>query len=128
MGAPSMKQDVSRNVVSNPANWQDSDVIPEEESYVDFRNSALWLAPDSAIPDPNDLQRYEEAQSGGEEQSPIHDTYRSGVSWAMNGNVDEGRTRPTTESPYLPSPPLERERPEFSTARKPLPALPKEDQ
>ena len=128
MGAPSMKQEVPRNVVgSNPANWQDSDIIPEEEGYPDFRNSALWLAPDSAIPDPSDLQRYEETPSGEEEQSPIHDTHRSGISRAINGNV-EGRTRPTAESPYLPSPLPERERPEFSIARKPLPALPKEDQ
>jgi hypothetical protein len=128
MGAPSMKQDVPRNVVgSNPVNWQEPDVIPEEESYPDFRNSTLWLTPDSAIPDPNDLQRYEETQSGGEEQGPIHDTYRSGNSRAMNGNVDEGRTWPTAKSPYLPSPPPEREKPEFSIARKPLPALPKED-
>ena len=129
MGAPSTKQDVSRNIVgSNPASWQESDVISEEESYPDFRNSALWLAPDSAIPDPSDLQRYEEAPSGGEEQSSIHDTHRFRISRAMNGNANEGRTRPTMESPNLPSPPPERERPEFSIARKPLPALPKDDQ
>jgi hypothetical protein len=114
MGAPSMKQD--------------SDMVSEEESYPDFRNSALWLAPDSAIPDPSDLQRYEETPSGGEEQSPIHDTHRSGISRATNGNVDEGVTRPTTGSHYLPSLPPEKERPEFSITRKPLPALPKEDQ
>jgi hypothetical protein len=128
IGAPSTTQDVPRNIVgSNPASWQDSDVIPEE-SYPDFRNSALWLAPDSAIPDPSDLQRFGETPSGGEEQSPIHDTHRFRISRAMNGNANEGRTRPTIELPYLPSPPPERERPEFSIARKPLPALPKDDQ
>jgi hypothetical protein len=128
IGAPSMKQDVPRNIVgSNPANRQGSDVIPEE-SCPDFRNSALWLAPDSAIPNPSDLQRFEETPPSREEQRPVHDAHRFGISRAMNGNVDESRTRLTIELPYLPSPPPERERPESSIARKPLPALPKEDQ
>jgi hypothetical protein len=129
MGAPSVKHEEPRNNGgSNPANWQESDVIPEEDSYPDFRNSALWLAPDSAIPDPSVVKRYEGTPSGGEEQSLTHNTHTSAIGRAMNGNVDEGRTCPITEIPYLPSPPPERDRTEFSIARKPLPALPKEDQ
>jgi hypothetical protein len=128
MGAPLVNKDEPRNVASsNPATWRESNVIPEEENYPDFGNSALWLAPDSAIPDPSDLQRYQETSSGAEEQTPIYDTHRSGINTITNGNVDEGRTHPITETFCLPSPPPERERPEFSIARKPLPALPKGD-
>src|SRR5580700_9387550 len=109
MSAPSMKQDVPRNVVgSNPANWLEPEVIPQEESHPDFRNSSLWLAP--TIQDPSDLQRFEEVTSGGKEQRPIPDTQRFEISRAMNGNVNEGRTRPTMESPYLPSSPPEMKR------------------
>lgn len=129
MSTASIKLDEPRDVgVSNLTNLQKSGIIPEEDSYPDFRNSALWLAPDSAIPGPSDLQHDQGTPSGGEEQTPTYDNHRFGINSIRNGNVDESRTRRIAEPPDLPSPRPERERPEFSIARKPLPALPKEDQ
>jgi hypothetical protein len=129
MGAPLFKQDVPRTVAdANPVNWQESRVIPEEGGYPDFKNNALWLASDAGMSGPSNVQRYEQTQAGGAEQVPSQDTYRSGSTGAMNGHVEGERSGLVTESPHLPSPPPERDRPEFSITRKPLPALPKNDQ
>jgi len=126
MGAPMVKNEEPHKIGGSHDMWQEPDIL-EEESYPDFRNSALWLAPDSAILESSKLQRYQVASSDAEGQNPLHDTYRSGINSATNGIVDEGGTRPVEEMPYLPSPPPEKGRQEFSIARKPLPALPKED-
>lgn len=124
MGATLLKQDIPRTIAdSNSGNWQESG----EGDYPDFKNSVLWLTGDPDISGSSRVQPYENALADDEEQNPTYETYRSGNLGAMNSNVDGLRTGLVRGSPHLPLPPSERDRPEFSIARKPLPALPKDD-
>lgn len=107
------------------------EVISEEplsEEYPDFRDSSLWLSQDALVLqlERGSTRRHGDDQADGSGQSPIYDMYGSRNSGDANRKVDQQHAGVTICSPGLPSPPPERERPEFSIARKPLPALPKD--
>jgi hypothetical protein len=119
---------------SNSSHWQDDRITPEEDSsskaYPDFKNSALWFSSNPLISEAEraHIQQYVESQSGVEGHSPIYVAHGSGIARPPIMNVDEQTSDDTVDSSTLPSPPPEREKPEFSIVRKPLPALPMDDQ
>lgn len=127
------RQDPSQPLeASLQTSWQADRVIPEEDeppvkSYPDFRNSSLWLTEDPLLSedDRDKIQNYVERQTGEDGVGPIYATYGSGNPRAPERDIDEESSELTASLSRLPSPPPEKGKPEFSIARKPLPALPR---